>query len=172
MRLVKLAYLAETLYAESYGRRLSDADWFSWKHGPYSKRVINSVRALDRADVGHEERTILGKTANYYMRGPQFVPPELPAPVSQLIDDLLAIHGREDTQAIVSAVYRSPLFRRTRAGRSIDMDGWVSAMNRVRGSTEVRSNLQAALNSPASGFANAGELLEFLDELRSSRGER
>jgi uncharacterized phage-associated protein len=169
VRLVKLAFLAEVRYSERFGRRLSNADWFNWKHGPYSKRIINDTNAQPADVVRHEQENVLDKMANFYYPGPNCAPP-LPGEVSSVLDDLIAVYGEADTQSIVTAAYRSTPFARSTAGRKIDLDGWAAAMNDLKESPEVHSKIKSALESQSHAFSTASELLELLNDLRQSGG--
>jgi hypothetical protein len=167
IRLLKLAFLAETRYAERSGARLSDADWFSWKHGPFSKRIVNSVQSQPAAVIRHEQKEVFGKTANYDMPGPDCAP-ILPPAISTLLDDLLSVYGGEDTLPIVNAVYCTSPFLRTPSGRKIDLDGWARTSIKIRESSEVHGKIRAALQSESVLFSCTADLLDSLNEARIS----
>lgn len=44
-RLLKLLWIAELRYCEKTGQRLTNATWFRWDYGPFSKDVINTAKA-------------------------------------------------------------------------------------------------------------------------------
>lgn len=169
VRLLKLAFLAETRYIEQFGSRLSDADWFNWKHGPYSKRIVNGVRGLPEDVVHHKERLVSDRRANYYTSGRNCAP-ELSSQVANFLDNLIRVYGGEDTQAIVSAVYRLTPFRRSQSGRPIDLDAWAHAVAQIKNSSDVQRRVLAALRDESVHFSSASELLEFLNEARLSGG--
>jgi uncharacterized phage-associated protein len=165
IRLVKLAYLAEVRYLERTGQRLSDADWFSWKHGPYSKKIVHGARDQAPAVVRREERQVLGTTANFYSAGPD-CPPDLPAEVSTFLDEFLTVYGHEDTQAVISAAYRTAPFLRARAGKKIDLRGWGRSVSNFRSAPDVQAMVRAGFDGPRVKFRDVRELTEWLAAMR------
>jgi len=169
IRLTKLAYLAEVRYAAGHGRRLTNATWSSWKFGPYSQEVIDVARSLPKDQLTSSTEEVLGKVATYYRAGTD-CRPDLPDDVGQLLDDLIAVYGHEDTTMIVSAAYRSTPFQRTPSGRRIDLDGWATAMNEALHASSLVDYLQGALRSERRLFSEDRELVEFLAATRKSSG--
>src|SRR5438132_9188105 len=92
-RLLKLFYLAETKYMAETGKRLTDADFFRYDRGPYSKAVVNTARLLPPDIViGREQAVSPDVEGVFFSPGPDCAP-DLPKEVDQFIDSLMSIYG-------------------------------------------------------------------------------
>lgn len=165
IRLIKLAYLAEVRYLEHTGKRLSTARWFVWKHGPFSKEVVNSARDQPETVVIHSERSVMGKTAHFYTAGPECAP-DIPREIGAFLDDIIETYGQFDTQAIISAAYRTGPFFNLPSGRSISFSSWRNRVAGFRSSPEVRAHIQRGLEGERFPFSDVEELTELLANLR------
>jgi uncharacterized phage-associated protein len=169
LRLTKLAYLAEVRFAAGHGQRLTNAAWWSWKYGPFSRDVISAARALSPDLLTSSNEEVLGKVATYYRAGPE-CQPELPEDVTDLLDDLIDVYGHEDTTLVVSAAYRSTPFQRTPPGTKINLNAWAVAMGEATRDANLATHLQRALGSDRKSFNDAREVVEFLNATRKSSG--
>jgi len=161
MRLVKLAYLSEVRFAAEHGSRLTEADYFSWNYGPYSKQIANRAKALPDSIV---EKTV-GSASEGVSR--TFVPkpgcePSLEPGIKSFIDSVLVSYGSLETNVIVRAAYRTAQFQRTKKGRDIDLDEWSRTASRVPSSTAVSAAITEGLRTQSASFNNIDEFTEYL----------
>lgn len=167
--MMKLAYLAEVRYLAATGARLTTLDWRSWKYGPDSRELYNSASNLGREFVKITTQKVRGHTATYFAPT-SGTRPTLDPDIDQLFDDLFAVYGGEDTTRIISAAYRSTPFRKTRAGRRIELGAWGASLAAGHLRTALRARIEAGLKSPRTEFRTPRELVEFLSAARGSNG--
>lgn len=120
VRLLKLLWLSELRFYESYGTRLTFANWWRWEHGPYSKDVINTVRQADRNFSVHRDLDLAGATGLLITAKQHSPGNTLTGEAKAVIDDVLDMHSRYSNAEILAEVYADPFFEATPYGSDFE----------------------------------------------------
>ncbi len=113
IRLLKLLWLAELRYYERTGTRLTQAGWWRWNHGPYSKDVINVVKHDSRSfrvERQGEEPWQVGLVIHANPRAMK-----APSDRERLrsVDEVLSTYREYTNEELVQEVYADPFFQAT-----------------------------------------------------------
>lgn len=170
-RLLKLFYLAETKYMAETGKRLTDADFFRYDQGPYSKDVVNTARSLSpEIVIGREQAVSPDYEGVFFSPGPS-CSPDLSEEISGFIHSLMGIYGREKTDAIVGAAYRSAAFLAAGDRQDIGFARWGASVEDFRKSSAIETAIREAVDrEPIFQCESLKELTEYLEALRTRRG--
>lgn len=84
-RVVKMVYLADWKYAITYGRQITDIQWYFNHYGPYVSDVINEIRE-DEDFTLTMVSNVLGEPKELIMVKENFVNPEISPNVKDVLD--------------------------------------------------------------------------------------
>lgn len=116
-RAVKLLWLAELRYFEQRKERLTDAHWFKYDHGPFTKDIIITAELEDHlfsvSDVEWE-----GKSMRQIKVTGEI--PAVPETVSEAIDGVARMFNRDRLKEILEHVYADPFFESFEYGQDFD----------------------------------------------------
>jgi uncharacterized phage-associated protein len=120
-RLMKLLWLAEQEHMSQAGERLTDASWFRWEHGPFSKDVLNTVE--DNPHNFSEERisTADGDDATL-VHAVSEQPGEVTNAEGEVLRRTVWKYDKHDFDDLLEEVYADPFFKATPHGQDFDFD--------------------------------------------------
>jgi uncharacterized phage-associated protein len=121
VRLLKLLWLAELRHYEGTGSRLTDAEWYRWEYGPYSKDVVNAVKK-ERAHFEVEETQNEFGNRMLLVRAAKPLESKGAAAERQAIEDVLWLYKDFTTQEILYDVYGDPFFEGTPYSENFDFE--------------------------------------------------
>lgn len=143
-RLLKLLWLAELEHYSKTGQRLTDANWFRYDHGPFSKDVLQTI---NQAEGFVHEQFISSHGVRSKLILPTTEPGAEQTPEAETLEEVLWKFSTYDTEELLDEVYAEPFFETTEFGHDFDF-----------------SRLPDHRRLPVS--------VEELEEARQARGER
>lgn len=124
IRLLKLFYLAELKHIARTGRRLTGADFFHYKNGPFSKKVINTAHELVGSELELQERVFRDGHEGLFFIPAKVRSPRVSREAAQTLDLIVKEYGRLSTEAIKDAAYETLPFAHSRMKEDIDFARW------------------------------------------------
>lgn len=171
-KLMKLVFLADVEHVQLYGERLCDIDWTWYNYGPFSRRVYDSIEALDSEgyvqDVLTTERGSVGRSSMPTM-APSHV---LGARHRYTLRRVLDRYGSLSVSAIKQVAYATETMRQAEPGMQLDVmqepHRSLTASNSALSSLLERSG-EPDTRSWGNAAESADEDMELLEELSTLR---
>lgn len=113
VRLLKLLWLAELKYYERTGKRLTQAGWWRWNHGPYSKDVINIVKRDTKTFRVVRQQEEAWQTGVVIHVNPRAMKQPSDPEGTRAIDEVLSIYREYTNEELVQEVDADPFFEAT-----------------------------------------------------------
>lgn len=124
-RLLKLLWLAELRHMQRHGSRLTDAGWYRWDYGPYSKEVVNKPQD-DRDHFDYMEEDTPKGNAQHTIRTHGEDPPvpltKDDADALKTIADILWEYQEYTNDELKDEVYEDPFFKDSAYSHDFDFD--------------------------------------------------
>lgn len=153
-RLLKLLWLAELRHFETTGERLTDANWFRYDHGPFSKDVLNTAKkelTLESAEVNNQTITML-----HSKKDPSIVVDDR----NSALKDTIWIYNKYSFEDMLKELYEDPFFKDTPYGS----DGDFSQLPKYREIDLTDEQVKEICDSPTSPVNDLDELFDELEQ--------
>jgi len=130
-RLQKSFFIAEVWSIEERLRRLSPAEFVAWKHGPWSIHVRQGAEAaVESGSITTTVKAAKRRPEAEFLEGaPNWKPRLLSKEDLEFLDMTLLQIRYLDNDRLTAVSKASPPFVRTPYGESIDLDGYLRALN-------------------------------------------
>jgi uncharacterized phage-associated protein len=156
-RLMKLAYLAELRALESWGRRLTTADFIHYNYGPFSRDVALAMEEVP--ELRMEFKQSPRGAGKFLSPAQKNVKVNLTDDEMALLESVLRDWQHVDSEQLVAATKRSPPFVWTEFGEPIPFDRYskfVGQMNKARNDE---------LGKAVAVLETKGDITHFMKEL-------
>ncbi|MEM4730104.1 MAG: DUF4065 domain-containing protein [Thermoplasmata archaeon] len=120
-RVQKLMYLIEAEYADRYGKRIMDYDFYHDRFGMNSLELHNRVQALKDKNIRIEKyKTDIGEGFRVFIK-PDTPDPHLPLEIKEVCDLILRTYGQIKNVVVLANIAKRTLpFQGTPEGKKID----------------------------------------------------
>lgn len=153
-RLLKLLWLAELRHFEKTGERLTDANWFRWDHGPFSKDVLNTAKkqlTLESAEVNDQTITMLHSKKHS---------PIVDDETTKTLKDTMWVYNKYTLDDMLKELSEDPFFKDSPYGRDFDF----SQLPKYREIGLTDEQVKEIWDSPTSPVNDLDELFDELEQ--------
>lgn len=118
-RLLKLIWLAELEHYMKTGEKLTDASWFRYDHGPFSKEILRTVEEEDCFD---QEEFMSSHGVRAKLIRSDEATPEGDQDAIDTLESVVWKYEKYETSELLEEVYGDPFFEETPFGHDFDFD--------------------------------------------------
>jgi hypothetical protein len=68
-RLTKLIYLADQAWAQQHGSPYTEADYYRWNHGPFSREILQAIEWMDGVEIVEDGEQVAQGAPHRYTPG-------------------------------------------------------------------------------------------------------
>jgi uncharacterized phage-associated protein len=128
-RLMKLAYLAELRAVESWGHRLTNADFIHWNYGPFSRDVALAMEGVP--ELRMEFKQSPRGTGKFLLPAQKKVKVNLTKDEMTMLESVLRDWQHVDSERLIAETKRSPPFVWTEFGDPIPFERYSKFVGRM-----------------------------------------
>lgn len=117
--LINLIYLADREWHQKHGKTYTEAHFYRWNHGPFSREILQEIEWMDGVEIIEREHSYdMGQKIFHYSSGSRtrLYGVQLDKKFINILDDIADKWGKEPLKKLLDFVYRRKDFKKSEFG--------------------------------------------------------